>query len=78
MYMLKVGRKGIVVLPKALREEMGVGEGDLLVLEKKGEEFSVRPVKPLVVRVDLRRVEELLGEELALEESKFKGMIRCE
>lgn len=78
MYLLRVGRKGVVVLPKELRERMGVKEGDLLVLEEREGVFSVRAVRPLVVKVDLERVDELLGEERVLEESKFERMLKHE
>ncbi|MBS7248715.1 MAG: AbrB/MazE/SpoVT family DNA-binding domain-containing protein [Candidatus Freyarchaeota archaeon] len=78
MYLLRVGRKGVVVLPKELREKMGVKEGDLLVLEEREGGFSVRAIRPLVVKVDLERVDELLGEERVLEESKFERMLRHE
>lgn len=78
MYLLRVGRKGVVVLPKALRDRMGVKEGDLLVVEEREGFFSVRAFKPLVVKVDLERVDELLDEERVLEESKFERMLKHE
>ena len=39
---LRVGRKGVIVLPKALRESYGIEEGDTLVVEN-GECIALRP-----------------------------------
>jgi AbrB family looped-hinge helix DNA binding protein len=49
---LKVGRKGVVVLPKALRESYGIEEGDSLIVEG-GECIALRPEK----RRDVSRFE---------------------
>ncbi len=41
---VKVGRKGIIVLPKAVREKLGIVEGSILELEVKGQEIILRPL----------------------------------
>jgi len=56
---LKVGRKGIVVIPKAFREKVGIEEGGKVVLEIVGSSLVLKPLKPLVVDIDpevLRKV----------------------
>jgi bifunctional DNA-binding transcriptional regulator/antitoxin component of YhaV-PrlF toxin-antitoxin module len=52
-FVLKIRRKEVLILPKKLREAVGLKEGDL---------------KPKVVDVDPNLVEELLGEESRFEE----------
>ncbi len=75
---LKVGRKGIVVLPKRLREALGVGEGDEIVAEVRGGEAVLRPLKPVVVDVDPSLVEGILREEYELEKRRYSGMVSGE
>jgi len=43
--MLKVGRKGYIILPKALREAYGIKEGDYVVVEAKSEGILLKPAK---------------------------------
>ena len=43
---LTLDKAGRVVLLKALREEMHLGPGDTLQLEKEGERITLRPVRP--------------------------------
>jgi len=52
-----------LVLPKALREHIGVEEGDELIAEAVGGSIVLRPLKPRVVDVDAERVEEIVLEE---------------
>jgi len=39
----KLGSKGQVVIPKELRERLGLREGTNLIFELSGDAFSVRP-----------------------------------
>ena len=43
---LTVDRAGRVLLPKALREELRLGPGDVIDLVSEGEEILLRPLKP--------------------------------
>jgi len=72
---LKVRKKGVLILPKPLREAAGIGEGEVSAEAKEGE-IVIRPLKPRVVDIDLQIVEELLSEEKGLEEEKFKRILR--
>ena len=41
---LKVGRKGYIILPKAIREAVGINEGDEVIVEI-GDGIILKPVK---------------------------------
>jgi AbrB family looped-hinge helix DNA binding protein len=41
---LTLDKSGRVVLPKALRDELGLAAGDTLELESRGEQITLRPV----------------------------------
>ncbi|PUA32512.1 MAG: AbrB family transcriptional regulator [Zestosphaera tikiterensis] len=60
---LKVGRKGIVVLPKAFREKVCIEEGGKVVLEIVGNSLVLKPLKPLVVDIDPEVLRKVILEE---------------
>ena len=60
---LKVRRKGVVILPKALRELAGVKEGDELLAEVINGSIVLSPLKPKIVRVNLARARSVVKEE---------------
>ncbi len=73
VFVSKVGSKGVVFIPKAIREDVGVNEKDLIIIESDGEKITIRPVR--VTRVKASRkirevIEEALSEEYELEEAK--------
>jgi len=70
VYQIKLRKKGVIILPKDVREELGVKENDILLGEMKGEELVLRPLKPKIVRVDPKMVEEILKEEGEAERRK--------
>ncbi|MEM2739986.1 MAG: AbrB/MazE/SpoVT family DNA-binding domain-containing protein, partial [Candidatus Bathyarchaeia archaeon] len=72
---LKVGRKGVLILPKSLREAAGIGEGEVSAEARDGE-IVIKPLKPRVVDIDHQAIRELLGEEEKLEEEKLKRILR--
>lgn len=71
---LKVHKKGIVVLPKRLREAVGISEGDCVVVEVVGEELVLRVLKPRVVDVDPEAIERILREGYGLEKARSAKM----
>ncbi|MGB9830953.1 MAG: AbrB/MazE/SpoVT family DNA-binding domain-containing protein, partial [Fervidicoccus fontis] len=44
--LIKTRKKGVLILPKVLRESVGVEEGDVLVAEVKDGAIVLRPLKP--------------------------------
>ena len=59
----KVGKRGTVVIPSALRRRYGLAEGRLLVAEARAEGILLRPaaVLPIEVYSDERQAEFLLS-----------------
>jgi AbrB family looped-hinge helix DNA binding protein len=61
---VRVGRRGQMVLPKAVREALGVTEGDQLWVEVEGNRVILRPVSSLV-QESLGLLRGTWGEEIA-------------
>ena len=77
----KVGKRGTVVLPVALRNQLGLNEGSLILIEKKGTGILIRPaiVIPLEQYSPERKAEFLLSNAVNKEDYKkavkeFKAM----
>jgi AbrB family looped-hinge helix DNA binding protein len=62
-FVLKVGKKGVVILPKRLRAEAGIEEESLILAEVRDNNIILRPLKPVTVSIDWAVVEKLLAEE---------------
>ena len=75
MTKVKLRRKGIIILPKALRESAGLEEGDILEVKVEGDRIILRPLRPSLVDVDPTLVDEVLREEAELEERKARRII---
>jgi antitoxin MazE len=73
-FVLKVRKKGVLILPKALRKATGIDEGEV-VAEAEENTIIIKPLKPRVVKIDRCIVEELLSEERRLEEEKFREIL---
>lgn len=62
---LKVGRKGYIILPKAIREAVGIDEGDEVIVEIR-DGIVLKPAKRSVdvdkLRESLRKHVEILRE----------------
>jgi len=41
MKMVRLGKKGQIVIPKVLRDEIGIGIGDLLLMTAEGDRISI-------------------------------------
>ena len=77
-FLLKIRRKGILILPKKLREAAGFEEGDEVIAEVVGDSLVLRALKPKIVDVDLSLVEELLREEYEFEEYEYGNLAQNE
>jgi AbrB family looped-hinge helix DNA binding protein len=73
---LKVRRKGVIVLPKALREEAGIEEESEVIAEAGSGAVVLKPLKLREVDVDPKLVEEILREEGEAEARKLHGFLR--
>ena len=73
---LKVRKKGILILPKSLREKSGIKEGDEVIVEAKENVITIRSLKPKVVDIEPELIEKLLSEEYRLERKKYGGILR--
>jgi len=72
---LKVGRKGFIVLPKAFRERVGIEEGGEVLAEVVGDTIVLKPLKPRVVDIDPRTVEAILAEERGEWEERLRKVV---
>ena len=77
-FLLKIRGKGILILPKKLREAVGFEEGDEVIAEVVGDSLVLRALKPKIVDVDPSLVEELLREEYEFEEHEYGNLAQNE
>jgi AbrB family looped-hinge helix DNA binding protein len=73
---LRVNKKGVIVIPVDVREVLGIKEGDLLTLELIDDTMVIKPLRPLRVKLGGRAqeiVREAKREELELEEGLRSG-----
>ena len=75
---LKVHRKGVIILPKKLREIVGINEEEEVVIDAIGNQLILRALKPKVVDIDPEVVEKILREEYDLEKNRYSKMISNE
>ena len=74
--LVKLRKKGILILPKMVREKAGLKEGDELIVSVEGNKIVLKKFEPLKVRVDPKKVEELLRDEFILEDEKFARILQ--
>jgi bifunctional DNA-binding transcriptional regulator/antitoxin component of YhaV-PrlF toxin-antitoxin module len=74
-FILKVRRKGVIILPKELRLRAGIEENSVVLAEITERGVLLRVLKPVTVRVDLALIERILSEEGRLEEEKLREIV---
>lgn len=72
---LRVRRKGVIILPKKLREAVGIDEGSEVMAEVVGDKLVLRALRPRVVDVDPEVIGRLLREEFDLEGRRYWRMV---
>lgn len=83
-HVTKVLKRGIVVIPKALRSEVGLGEGDLVVMRRDGDRIIIEPLERMLtlVTIDHKTVDKILREakreERLLESEKMRRIVGAE
>ncbi|WP_338117352.1 AbrB/MazE/SpoVT family DNA-binding domain-containing protein [Sulfuracidifex metallicus] len=75
VYQIKLRKKGVTILPKDVREKLDMKENDILLGEIKDGELVLRPLKPKIVRVQPKVVEEALKEEGEAERRKEEEIL---
>ncbi len=71
---MEVKKKGILILPKKLREEAGISEGDEVIVEVEKGKLIMKVLKPRVVDVNPHLAEKLVREEYELEKRGHEKM----
>ncbi len=63
-WILKVGEKGVIMLPERLRQTAGIMEGDEIIAEAEKGVIVLRPLKPKpkIVDIDPEILEEIIRE----------------
>ena len=83
-HVTRVLRKGIIVIPKVLREEVGIKEGDLVVVKRVEDRIVIEPLERrlTLVTIDPELVDKILREvdeeEKKLELRKLKRVLGVE
>jgi len=83
-HVTRVLKKGVVVIPKVLREEVGIKEGDLVVVKRVEDRIVIEPLERrlTLVTVDSGLVDRILREvdeeEKRLEMEKLKRIFGVE
>jgi bifunctional DNA-binding transcriptional regulator/antitoxin component of YhaV-PrlF toxin-antitoxin module len=75
-FTLRVRKKGIIILPKALRKAAGIDEESCVIAEVREEGLLLKPLKPLTVKIDPEIVERILYEKKQVEEEKYLEILR--
>ena len=73
-FILKVRKKGVVILPKELRIKAGIEENSEVVAEIVDNGVLLRPLKLVTVRFDEKVIDEMLSLEKEVEEKKLRGI----
>ncbi len=55
-FKLKVGKKGYIILPKALREAYGIKEGDYVIVEARSDGILIKPARS----IDFSEIERII------------------
>jgi bifunctional DNA-binding transcriptional regulator/antitoxin component of YhaV-PrlF toxin-antitoxin module len=74
-FILKVRKKGVIILPKELRLRAGIEENSVVLAEITERGVLLRALKPVTVRVDPALIERILSEEGRLEEEKLREIV---
>jgi len=68
----KMGKRGTIVIPAALRQQMNLHEGDLVIVENHGNGILLKPAValPIEVYTDKRKAEFILSNAVNLSDYK--------
>ncbi len=72
----KSQKKGILILPKALRNKTGIKEDSDVLVEVRGDSIVLKPLEPKIVDVDPRIINRVVEEEKSEWDKKLKRTLR--
>ncbi len=55
---VEVGKKGYVIIPKSVRDLVGIKEGDILILTVVGDKIVLEPERRVNIREVVKKLEE--------------------
>ncbi|MCC6002717.1 MAG: AbrB/MazE/SpoVT family DNA-binding domain-containing protein [Thermofilum sp.] len=73
--MLRVRKKGVLILPKSVREAAGIDEGEIIAEAREGE-IVLKPFRLREVEIDPKIADQILKEEDELERRKISAILK--
>lgn len=73
---LKVRKKGILILPKALRDKTGIKEDSDVLVEVRGDSIVLKPLEPKRVDVDPSIINRVVEEEKSEWDKKLERTLK--
>ena len=73
---LKVRKKGILILPKALRDKTGIREDSDVLVEVRGDSIVLKPLEPKIVDVDPHIINRVVEEEKSEWDKKLERALK--
>ncbi len=73
---LKVRKKGILILPKALRDKTGIRENSDVLVEVRGDSIVLKPLEPKIVDVDPHIINRVVEEEKSEWDKKLERALK--
>jgi len=72
---LRVRKKGVLILPKSVREAAGIDEGEIIAEAREGE-IVLKPFRLREVEIDPKIADQILKEEDELERRKISAILK--
>jgi len=73
---LRVRKKGVIILPKKIREIAGIGENSDVLVKVEKDSIIIKPYKPITVSINPKIIDRILREEYKLEEEKNASILK--
>jgi AbrB family looped-hinge helix DNA binding protein len=70
-----VRKKGVLILPKSVREAAGIDEGEIIAEAREGE-IVLKPFRLREVEIDPKIADQILKEEDELERRKISAILK--
>jgi AbrB family looped-hinge helix DNA binding protein len=73
---LRVRKKGVIILPKKIREIAGISEDSDVLVRVEKDSIIIKPYKPITVSINPKMIDRILREEYKLEEEKMHQYLK--